>query len=191
MTKQDLFWQLLEPEHPKAEAFSRRLAGEREAGDDLYQEALLAALQKFDTLREHAAFKPWLYRIIVNQFKNRRRGTGWRRFVPLSQEIAEEFPGWDPRDDHDSRRLLQRAFAAVTPEEKALVTLFEIEGWSVSELASLHQAPEGTIKARLSRARSKMRKALLPSVKKGKAFMKENERSNEAQLCVVTKPSKD
>ncbi len=39
----DLFWRHLEGEHPKMEAFCRRLAGNRDDGDDLYQDALLPA----------------------------------------------------------------------------------------------------------------------------------------------------
>jgi DNA-directed RNA polymerase specialized sigma24 family protein len=55
----DLFWTFLEAEHAKAEAFCRKLAGNREDGDDLYQDALLAAMRKFRTLRDPKAFRPW------------------------------------------------------------------------------------------------------------------------------------
>ena len=50
--KNDLFWQLLEPLHPKAESFCRRVAANFEDGNDLYQEAVLQAMRKFAGLRD-------------------------------------------------------------------------------------------------------------------------------------------
>jgi DNA-directed RNA polymerase specialized sigma24 family protein len=55
---------------------------------------------------------------------------------------------------------LERAFRAISAEEKALVALYNLEGWSIGELAGMYDRPEGTIKARLSRARRKMREEL-------------------------------
>jgi len=152
------FWKMLEPFHPEAEGFCRKLAGSREDGDDLYQDSLLIALKKFATLRDPDSFRPWVYRIIVNRHKNRCRRPWWRLAVPL--ERVESSGGDDPSKAHAWKRLLDRALGVLSSEERALVILFEIEGWSIAELAILHERPEGTIKARLSRARAKMRKAL-------------------------------
>ena len=151
-----LFWELLEPEHPKAEAFCRKLAGDRDEGDDLYQEALVLAMSKLDALRDHTAFRPWLYRIIVNAFRSRSRRPWWRGRVRLRSEHTDVLQS-DPSNQFAARRWLERAFTALKPEEKALIVLFEIEGWSVAEIAELHGVPIGTIKARLSRTRLKMR----------------------------------
>ena len=157
----DLFWNLLQPEHPRAEAFCRRLEGSRDDGDDLYQDALLAAMRKFDSLRDREAFRPWLYRIIVNRFKDRRRRPWLSRFLPLTSEVAESVGGDDDAESgFATRRWLERAFKALKPQERALVTLHELEEWTVAELAVLFKCPEGTIKARLSRARRKMHRRL-------------------------------
>ena len=67
---------------------------------------------------------------------------------------------FDPSEQFNSRRWLERALGALKTEERTLILLFEIEGWSVAELAGLHNKPEGTIKARLWRARRKMRQKL-------------------------------
>ena len=158
--RQDLFWTYLEAEHRKAEAFCRKLAGNREEGDDLYQDALLTAYRRVRTLRDPNAFRPWLYRIMVNTYRNRVQGPWWRRRVALTPELCEAQAGTDPSDAYAARRWLKRAFAALKPEERALVVLFELEGWTIAELARLKRRPTGTIKARLSRARTKMRKAI-------------------------------
>ena len=154
------FWNLLEPEHSRAEAFCRRLTGNREDGDDLYQEALLAAMQKLDSLRDESAFRPWLYRIVINKYRNRCRQPWWRRLVNLNPEIIDSQPVGDPAEVSAARRWLQRAFRALNAEEQAMVTLFELEGWSVAELSDMFNKPEGTIKARLFRARRKMREEI-------------------------------
>jgi RNA polymerase sigma-70 factor (ECF subfamily) len=156
----ELFWKLLKPVHPRAEAFCRRLAGNRDEGDDLYQEGLLLALRKFGSLREKAAFRAWLFRLLINCYKNRRRSEWLTRHIRLTGKLGESGEGFDPRGQFSSRRWLKRALKVLSPENRALIALFEIEGWSVAELAEMYHKPEGTIKARLSRSRQKMRKEL-------------------------------
>ena len=181
--KNDLFWTRLEPLHEKAAAFCRKLAGGRDEGDDLYQESLLTALRRFETLRDPAAFRPWLYRIMVNSYKNRLRRP-WRRRAPMPENMPEAA---HPVERLTARRWLERAFKALKPPEKALVVLFELEGWSVAELAELYGRPEGTIKARLARARKKMLREL-------KAYLggeKTEELVKGGRVCVAAKPESE
>ena len=155
-----LFWKLLEPEHARAEAFCRRLMGSREEGDDLYQDCLLTAMRKFHTLKELGAFRPWLYRIFVNRHKNRFAGAWRKRRTPLTSQAAKIDCGPDPAAQHCARRWVGRAMAALSADERALVSLYELESWTVGELAALFRRPTGTIKARLARARKKMRREI-------------------------------
>ena len=133
MTK-ELFWELLEPEHKRAEGFCRKLCGSRDDGDDLYQEALLAAYQGIESLRDKLAFKSWLYRIIITRHRNMVRQPWWKRRTTLTAKQADT-KSFDPSEQFSSRRWLKRAFEALKTEERALIVLFEIEGWSVAELA--------------------------------------------------------
>jgi RNA polymerase sigma-70 factor (ECF subfamily) len=187
----DRFWIELEKVHAEAERFCRRLSASREDGDDLYQEAVLRAHSGCDGISDPSAFRPWFYRLIINHFKNRRRGAWWRHLVPLTSELEEQMPGWDPSGRYWASRQLAKAFAAVTHEDRALITLREIEGWTVAELAELYRRPEGTIKARLSRARAKMRKALTPSEDREQMMEKTDLKPQEVAVCVVMKPEKE
>ena len=153
----ELFWKLLKPFHPMAASFCQKLTGDSDKGKDLYQDALLSALRRFDSLMDHAAFRPWLFRIIVNSFKNRSRSCSWRRRVDLN---AAEVPQHDPRMSMDSRCWLQAALRQLSDEDRVLIVLHEIEGWPITDLARLLKRPEGTIKTRLFRARVKMRQWL-------------------------------
>lgn len=179
----ELFWKLLEPVHPMAASFCLKLAGNRDDGEDLYQDSILAALARFDTLRDESAFRPWLFRIVVNRFKNRSRLNWWRGRTPLSAQIVESIGGDNPGDRYEARRQLGHLLAALTPEDRALVVLREIEGWSVEELADMLRKPEGTIKTRIYRARSKMRKALERHLPKHKANSASYEVAYAMQRC--------
>ena len=184
--ERDLFWKSLEPEHPKAEAFCRKLAGNRHDRDDLYQDSLLKAIRKFGTLRDADSFRPWLYRIIINRFKSQIRSP-WRRRLKLEDSGATESLICNPSDSYDARRWLERAFRILTPAERALIVLFEIEGWSIGELSEIFGKPEGTIKSKLSRSRKKMREEI------SRYLSRENsgKLAEGGRICVAGKPNTD
>lgn len=188
--KSDLFWQLLEPEHEKVRAFCRRLAGSRDRGDDLCQEALLAAWRRIDTLREPARFKPWLYRIVVNRYHNAYRDSFWRRFVPLHDHSGNG-DGFNPGEHHDAKRLLAWALCRLSAEERALVTLFELEGWSVADLSALMGKSEGALKVRLFRIRKKLRDALARRLARETTANRAITAARKERLWIVTKPGID
>lgn len=156
----DRFWTLLEPIHGQAEGFCRRLTGNRDDGDDLYQDALLVAIRKIGQLRDETAFRPWLFKLIINRFRNRTREAWWRHRAGLTAGLLEAVLVDDPRDKTEARRLLDAAMSVLGAEDKAMLVLCEFEQWTIAELAEFYGKPEGTIKARLSRARSKMRRFL-------------------------------
>jgi DNA-directed RNA polymerase specialized sigma24 family protein len=66
----------------------------------------------------------------------------------------------NPAGELTARRWLEWGYRALKPKDKALVVLHELEGWTVRELASTLKVREGTVKARLSRSRWRMRRAI-------------------------------
>lgn len=188
--KRDLFWQLAEAEHPKARSFCRKLTGNREDGDDLYQDSLVQAITRFDDLRSLESFKPWLYRIIINRFRGRVRRKWLRRIVPLTRQVQESLAGEDLDRRLTTKRTLEEAFKAVSSEERALITLFEMEGWTLAELAALYGRSDGAIKVRLSRIRGKMRRALVTAHNKSSQCKVPNPK-NEVDVCVAAKSGGD
>ncbi|MFH2036097.1 MAG: RNA polymerase sigma factor [Candidatus Zixiibacteriota bacterium] len=148
------FWRLLKPIHPKAESFCRKLTGNRDKGDDLYQSSILKALRKIKSLKKIEAFPRWFFRIIINNHKNQIRAPLWRERIKILQAMEV----MNPQNDYDAKRWLEKALNVLSADEKALVVFYEIEGWKISELSDIFKKPEGTIKARLARSRRKMRK---------------------------------
>ena len=157
---QQLFTQLMEPEYKRANMFCRKLSGDPEKGDDLFQEALVIAYKRLGSLKNHNAFRPWLYRIIINRFKSETRKPWFKRTVPLSSEMEVSLEGDNPVGQNDARRWLANAFQGLSSETQALVSLHELEGWPVDELARMFDCSESWVKVNLFRARKKMREIL-------------------------------
>jgi RNA polymerase sigma factor (sigma-70 family) len=146
---------LLEPHHDRALAFARSVCRSASDGDDLFQEALLRALGKLDSLRDDSAFRPWLYRLIINLHRNRYRTAFWRRMLPFLTAPASN----DPRPD-DVLAADERARAALAElphEMREAIVLFEIEGWKVEEIADVFDVSTSAIKSRLARGRDRLR----------------------------------
>ncbi len=154
------FWQLVEKEHRSARAYCGRLVGNFDDGDDLYQDSVIQAFNGFSGLRNVESFRSWFYRIIGNTYRSRFRNGWWKRILLQSPEIEGCADSSNPEDQYVARRRLDYALTALSVDDRILVILAELEGWTISELAEQTSKSEGFVKMRLSRARVKMRKRL-------------------------------
>jgi len=186
-----LFWTLVESEHVKARALCRKLTSSRADGDDLYHDALLAARKGFSGLRDPEAFRPWFYRIIVNAFKRRVRQPWFRRLLPITPELVEQAGSHDPGASYDARRHLDRAFRVLSPEDQAVVIMFELDGRSTSEIARILGKSEGSIRVRLHRARGRMREVLARFQSTSTQESETEPALTKESVCVVTKPNRN
>ena len=75
----------------------------------------------------------------------------------------------NPSALYESRRRLDLAMTVLSPEDKMIVALSELEGWKNSEVAEMMDKTEGFVKMRLARARKKMRRRLSARYFKKKA----------------------
>lgn len=105
----------------------------------------------------------------------------------LEDSGATESLIYNPSDSYNARRWLERAFRILTPAERALIALFEIEGWSIGEISEIFGKPEGTIKSKLSRSRKKMREEI------SRYLSRENSKNSAegGRICVAGKPNVD
>jgi RNA polymerase sigma-70 factor (ECF subfamily) len=165
MDGNERFRGLLEPVYAQAVGFARHLSRSRADGDDLFQEALLRALAKLESLREDSAFKPWLYRIVVTVHRNRMRRAFWRRFLPLSDQVSADEPAasgnyrvsdWSP-DAAEAARRAREALTTLPAVQREAIVLYEIEGWQVDEIAVLQRCSASAVKSRLARGRDRLR----------------------------------
>ncbi|MEP6862104.1 MAG: RNA polymerase sigma factor [Deltaproteobacteria bacterium] len=159
-------WRLLEPVYPQVVAFARHLSRSRSDGDDLFQEAVVRAMAKLRDLRDEAAFKAWMYRIVITVHRNRCRRAFWLRFIQLGgqSESGEDahvsgdyrVAEWSP-DAAEASRRIRDALASLPAVQREAIVLFEIEGWRVEEIATLHGISVSTVKSRLARGRARLR----------------------------------
>lgn len=111
--------------------------------EDAVQEALLRAWQKRGTLRDMAAFRSWLCRIVANTCTELLR----RKQRTTLTDIPEEMPA--PQSDAIDHMAVMDALAELTPQMRACMTLHYLDGWRVPEIAQMLDIPEGTVKTRL------------------------------------------
>jgi RNA polymerase sigma-70 factor (ECF subfamily) len=146
---------LLEPLHHEARAFARRLCRSDAEGDDVFHDAVLRALDKIDSLRDDAAFRPWFYRVVISVQRNRYRGSLWRRLVPLGDQ-EQSSPG-SFADELAGAQRARQALARLSAPQREAVVMFEIEGMTVEEVAAIQDVSPSAVKSRLARARARLR----------------------------------
>ena len=153
-----------------------RLTSDPEEARDLTQETFLRAFQSVSGFRGDANLKTWMYRIAINQARNRWRW--WRR---RKRDVTVSLDATDDRHEQPLRATL-RNDDAVDPEQETLahereghlrdallglrqsyreaVILRDVEGFSYEEIAETLEISIGTVKSRISRGRLELRRKL-------------------------------
>ena len=148
------------------------LLGDRDEALDLSQEVFLRVFRTLHSFRGQSALKTWIYRIVINQARNRQRF--WRRRhradqVSLDQHVAEHGDLRQPGDGNSPDRAFARkelasklwsALNGLPFDQRTVVVLREIDGLSYEEIAFSLGVAVGTIKSRLTRARQVLRHQL-------------------------------
>jgi RNA polymerase sigma-70 factor (ECF subfamily) len=141
-----------------------RLAGLicREPSDaaDAVQVALEQAWRRRDTLREPAALKGWLDRIVVREAvrASRPRGLGAMSLFAGPREIAID-PA-DPRARHEDDTAMRIAFDGLNADQRAALVLHLYAGYTVEQTARIVDAPVETVRARIRRGKERLRTLL-------------------------------
>jgi len=144
------------------------LLSDRDEALDLSQEVFLRVFRTIHRFRGQSSLRTWIYRIAVNQARNRHRF--WRRRhrndqVSLDAHIAAhgEFPstlGLRPDRVFEQKELgqrLQDALDRLPFEQRTVIVLREIDGLSYDDIAFSLGLAVGTVKSRLTRARQALR----------------------------------
>jgi RNA polymerase sigma-70 factor (ECF subfamily) len=170
------FEQLVAERSADVYALLYRLTSEPEEARDLTQETFLRAFQAIGRFRGDADLKTWIYRIAINQARNRWRW--WRRrkrdmTVSLDAPVGEQeqplvarlqsTDAINPEEATMARERegqLHEALNALRRAYREAVILRDIEGFTYEEIAATLQISIGTVKSRLSRGRLELRRML-------------------------------
>jgi RNA polymerase sigma-70 factor (ECF subfamily) len=142
-----------------------RIVRRHEVADDVAQEAFMRAHQALSSFDLTRPFGPWIGRIASNLAINHVRAPEARE-EPLPEGHAEApAPGMGALDmvlEREAREVLARAVAGLPAEQRAVFALRTFEELSYREIAESLDISIGTVMSRLSRARERLRAALLP-----------------------------
>ncbi len=127
------------------------------------QDAFVKAFRNLDRFRSGAAFKPWLFTIVANEARNRRRSMSRRGNLELRVREQPQPIGVAADEvavQHEQRQHLLDAVAALPDHYREVVALRFFAGLNESESAEVMSCPLGTAKSRLSRALDLLRVSL-------------------------------
>jgi RNA polymerase sigma-70 factor, ECF subfamily len=132
---------------------------------DVAQETFVAAWQQLPRLRDPEAFAAWLRRICVNRSRNwlRTRARRPRAALDLTEADAEgrvSDAGSDFRSAVEARAVLEPAFEALSPDQRAVLALHYSLGLSIADAADALGIRVGTAKSRLSAGLAAMRREI-------------------------------
>ncbi|MFR9724048.1 RNA polymerase sigma factor SigE [Streptomyces sp. MS19] len=141
-----------------------RLTGNQHDAEDLTQEVFVRVFRSLSTYTP-GTFEGWLHRITTNLFLDSVRRKQRIRFDALGEDAAERLASREPtpqqhfNDTHFDADI-QQALDTLAPDFRAAVVLCDIEGLSYEEIATTLGVKLGTVRSRIHRGRSHLRKAL-------------------------------
>jgi RNA polymerase sigma-70 factor (ECF subfamily) len=164
-----LFEELVKKYQSRIFSMARRYAREENEVEDIVQEIFIKAFQKLQSYRSEAPFEHWLMRLAIRTCYDSLRAHQRNRELSFS-DLSEPETDWlerfavDPAGASDTaqaaKELVQRILQQLPPAARLVITLLEIEGRSIKEIAELTGWSVSLVKIRAFRARAAMRKCL-------------------------------
>jgi RNA polymerase sigma-70 factor (ECF subfamily) len=174
----DAFGELVARWQDRIYAVIHRMTGDADLARDLAQETFLRAWSSLSSFEGGAAFGTWLHAIALNQVRSEmRKRSAQKRGAPVSFEALAVSAGdsgeegrFEPAgpeaspaagmEERDRARVLREAIARLDPEFREVLVLREFRDLPYEEIAEITGAPVGTVRSRLFRARSELRRLL-------------------------------
>ena len=168
---EDACRQLVEAHQAMVFQLAFALLGDREEALDVSQEVFLRVFRTLGSFRGDATLKTWIYRIVINQTRNRQRS--WMRRRRDAQVSLEDYAsthgeprataqiGADVRLERRQMAARMRAAIGLLPfEQRSALVLREFHGMRYQEIAFSLGVTAGTVKSRLARGRAALRESL-------------------------------
>lgn len=150
----------IEAHIPRLRRYARALLGNQASADDLVQDTLERALNKFSLWRRDSDLRAWLFTLMHNLYVNQCRSLA-RQPAHLANE--GELDGMAVACGQEQNLLLRdmsRALAQLPDEFREVVLLVGVEQMSYEEVSKVLGIPKGTVMSRLSRGRERLRQLM-------------------------------
>lgn len=148
--------------------YAYRLTGNEADARDLTQEAFLRVFRAWRSFQPGTSFLSWIYRIVTNLHRDqlRKRKGVFLQELPddnISHELPKDTLRHDPITAIHEQQLsasVENALRQLTPDQRAVVILADVEERSYQEIADVLACSIGTVRSRLHRARQQLRKLI-------------------------------
>jgi RNA polymerase sigma-70 factor (ECF subfamily) len=148
---------------PAALRFATRLVGDPDTAEDLVQEALVRVVRSWSGFRGEAAFRTWLFRIVINVFRDSlRRSSRADESLPGADDVVDARLD-DPAQAAATAELGQRVAHEVSrlpPRQREVLVLSAYEGLSTAEIAAVLEISEANVHSTLFAARARLKTRL-------------------------------
>lgn len=149
--------------------FAFRLTQNEADARDLTQEAYIRVYRAWRSFQPGTSFLSWIYRIVTNLYRDELRRRKGRYLEEIPEDNAPQAFGGsrplavEPIDEYVESQLsepVSKALAALSPDQRQVVVLADIEELSYQEIAEIAGCSIGTVRSRLHRARHQLRKLI-------------------------------
>ena len=140
---------------PALRRYARALTRDADVADDLVQDTLVRALRS-EKLFHGGDIRSWLYTILTNLNRNRRRSLARRPSISQFNEDDEAGANGTEAEGRD----IERALTGLVEEQRSALLLVMLEGLTYREVAEIQGVPIGTVMSRLARARAHVKASL-------------------------------
>ena len=144
---------------PRATRLAIRLTGDPAAAEDLVGEAMLRAVRSQHRFRGEAGFDTWLYRVVVNAFRDSlRRKASRDKLRPPPPEVVSDAAA--PLRQRERARQIAACVSNLPPRQREAVVLTFYEGMTAADAAEILGTTAGNVRVLLHHAREKLRESL-------------------------------
>ena len=148
---------------PDLRAFGRFLVRDRAAADDLVQDTVVRALGALTQFQVGTNLKAWLFTILRNLFfeqarRRRREAVALSAHLPLDEAVRPD------QADASEVRDLEQVLWRLSPVLREALVLVGVQELTYEEAAAICNTPVGTMKARVSRARTELSRIMRPAM---------------------------
>lgn len=140
---------------------------------DVLQESFIKVFRHLSSFKEESSFDTWVYRIVVNTCNDMlRKNSDLKKTDSIYQGQGEEeqrvtqLPDKSPTPEEALERkeraeIILRSLERLSPEQKEIVILRDVQGFSYEEISEILTCSLGTVKSRINRARLRLREILM------------------------------
>jgi RNA polymerase sigma factor (sigma-70 family) len=159
------FEAVIEPHFAALYRTAYRLSGSVHDAEDLVQEVCVRALPRIAELEQIDHVGHWLYCVMYRVFIDSRRRYEYKHVRALESGEVETLHSDTPSPEEETERAgarqrLSRVWTKIAEEQRVLLVLHDVEGYSLSQMMAITGLKEGTLKSKLHRARIKLGRLL-------------------------------